>query len=466
MKSIFLAFTLIFCVNITAQDFQYFINPNYEYYFEYDEDPGVYHTFSVVDSLINSESKSYFGHKIKRNDYLLTSSNDSCMIYHGPNVFGHEIKQDLNQNWILKNEWNDSLYLSLDIAIGDSVSIFSKNDLNYFWYRNNNGSGGFLGQTIPFLQFQLKKFQSGVQIDSKIDSLNFKYSQDDGFLNFFDVYQFPNEEIPFTFVGEDSFESGPRLVSNKDLPSWEINDILLYKYVFTSIDVATIFYRHTIDSISETSEKLVYYTSVLEQSIFPYNTIEYEYYNDSIIYLAEDSIFNFPLSNLNNDEVYIQNYRDTLFNTIERQYFEKSLIGFLAGSNCFLPIWEGTGTEVYIEGLGFFYSSSNDGSDFPPTGYSTRLIAYKKGNEIYGDPYQITGNQEITQNRISIYPNPTKNIVRFEIDLDQFELFDLRGKIVLDGSGQKADLSFLENGIYILKVHKDDSIYSQKIIKN
>lgn len=84
----------------------------------------------------------------------------------------------------------------------------------------------------------------------------------------------------------------------------------------------------------------------------------------------------------------------------------------------------------------------------------------------------------ITENNISVFPNPTSNNVSIAIKLTQsedlvFEMFDITGKKLFSkkesiGAGNTTKLVHLEqytSGMYILKITGKDINYSQKVIK-
>ena len=70
-------------------------------------------------------------------------------------------------------------------------------------------------------------------------------------------------------------------------------------------------------------------------------------------------------------------------------------------------------------------------------------------------------------NTFSIYPNPTKSILKVEgIELDKFEIYDSTRKQVMSYINSNfIDISNLSRGIYIAKLFEKDRIYHRKIMK-
>ena len=76
--------------------------------------------------------------------------------------------------------------------------------------------------------------------------------------------------------------------------------------------------------------------------------------------------------------------------------------------------------------------------------------------------------------RMTLYPNPTKGIVRFEKEhsddvLGQFRLFDTKGRLIKEGfcenNNFELDLSDQPNGIYLIEFRNKEKQYTNKIIK-
>ena len=77
-------------------------------------------------------------------------------------------------------------------------------------------------------------------------------------------------------------------------------------------------------------------------------------------------------------------------------------------------------------------------------------------------------------NRMTLFPNPTKGAIRFEMGqpdgvLGHYRLFDLRGTLLMegvcDGNAFDLDLSGRPNGVYLIEFRNKNGVYSNKIIK-
>ncbi|MEM7161387.1 MAG: YCF48-related protein [Bacteroidota bacterium] len=92
-------------------------------------------------------------------------------------------------------------------------------------------------------------------------------------------------------------------------------------------------------------------------------------------------------------------------------------------------------------------------------------VIYSRLNDL------INSNQELLESEISIYPNPSTDIIQIETEyylLDYIEIKDLNGKMCIPKiiSPNQIDISHLEPGIYLLQLKSEDSSTSYKIVKN
>ncbi|MBT2621459.1 MULTISPECIES: T9SS type A sorting domain-containing protein [Chryseobacterium] len=79
-------------------------------------------------------------------------------------------------------------------------------------------------------------------------------------------------------------------------------------------------------------------------------------------------------------------------------------------------------------------------------------------------------NEIVTEKAVSIYPNPTAGYINFNVSsstrLEDVSIYDMSGKLVSQNKivNNKLDLSFLLQGIYILKFNNSE-LKPVKIIK-
>jgi hypothetical protein len=83
----------------------------------------------------------------------------------------------------------------------------------------------------------------------------------------------------------------------------------------------------------------------------------------------------------------------------------------------------------------------------------------------------LSGLSPLTEERLSVYPNPTSCILNLEgiQYYDEIQLLDLQGKLVLSGNQQSKslDISTLEKGVYLLRVTREGKhVQTVKILKD
>lgn len=127
------------------------------------------------------------------------------------------------------------------------------------------------------------------------------------------------------------------------------------------------------------------------------------------------------------------------------------------------PEW--TTREIDLSGLGFngqtvylaFVNTTNDG-------YKLYLddINVRKNDPV--------GIEELTDIQIQVYPNPTTGNLKINCDkkISQVSVFSLEGKLMNEfnyNNGDQIDLSYLNSGVYLLRIEISGSIETIRIIK-
>lgn len=91
---------------------------------------------------------------------------------------------------------------------------------------------------------------------------------------------------------------------------------------------------------------------------------------------------------------------------------------------------------------------------------------------VFGDV--VLSSLDFEKNKITIYPNPSKNILNFstlkDFKIDSAKIFDTTGKLIfntLNSVDNQIDISNLSNGIYFLSLQNNENgSLTQKFIKN
>ncbi len=78
-----------------------------------------------------------------------------------------------------------------------------------------------------------------------------------------------------------------------------------------------------------------------------------------------------------------------------------------------------------------------------------------------------TSINQLSADKFSIFPNPTDGKIYIETSerIKKISVLDIRGKIILETTKNKIDLTNYETGTYILKIKTKNSIFTKTIIK-
>ncbi|MDF1673255.1 MAG: S8 family serine peptidase [Vicingaceae bacterium] len=112
-----------------------------------------------------------------------------------------------------------------------------------------------------------------------------------------------------------------------------------------------------------------------------------------------------------------------------------------------------------------------------PTGNTTYIVTGDDGTCTSNDTITITvtictGVDDLAKNKLSIFPNPTNNIVNVSglENAQQLTLLDVTGKVVYNNTSISTnnitiDISAASKGLYFLQIKTDSGIESYKIVK-
>ena len=126
-------------------------------------------------------------------------------------------------------------------------------------------------------------------------------------------------------------------------------------------------------------------------------------------------------------------------------------------------------------GMGLMAQSLSYEYDYDQAGNRIRrsVVTLTRGDQ-KGDAIPSFTDELPDGNRMTLYPNPTKGVIRFEIGqpdgvLGHYRLFDLKGTLLIEGVCESnafdLDLSGQPNGVYLIEFQNKNKVYSNKIIK-
>ena len=86
-----------------------------------------------------------------------------------------------------------------------------------------------------------------------------------------------------------------------------------------------------------------------------------------------------------------------------------------------------------------------------------------------------TGLNEFTKARFKVSPNPATDLLRLEglegLDVSSLTVTDANGKIVssytdITGNTHELNISLLDNGVYLIRIHHSNSVDVVRFVKN
>lgn len=79
----------------------------------------------------------------------------------------------------------------------------------------------------------------------------------------------------------------------------------------------------------------------------------------------------------------------------------------------------------------------------------------------------FTGINEINQNALNIYPNPSVGSINIDYNerFSTINIINLQGKTILQSNQKNIDISGLENGIYIVQIATENGVLNSKFVK-
>lgn len=276
-------------------------------------------------------------------------------------------------------------------------------------------------------------------------------------LNFFlllnsqNYIPFPLENVIWTIDGDNG-------------SSWS-EPFLNFQTFYTTGDTVINNYNYTkINSKYKTD-----YCFLREANMKVYCRYNFSAYNDTsefILFdfslnLGDTMFFNSPANQNNNTDEYSIVYR-----------VDSVLIGNKYHRTIEMSTWAGL---TFIEGVG-----AKEGlmyNEVPWVDFYEHISCFSINDTIYdvrgsGDTENgkcdiSTGIENIIQNNLNIYPNPSSAYIYIgEVDFAKYELFDLNGQILKTEMNPSINILKLDKGVYFLKVYlNDDTVHVSKIFK-
>ncbi len=183
-------------------------------------------------------------------------------------------------------------------------------------------------------------------------------------------------------------------------------------------------------------------------------------YTDSIYYYSSNNIDTVCYPNLLEWE--ISNAMFTSSFTDASLYNGRMIYDFFM-SDLYCEYW----SNYYVPGLGktYLYMDCTGGGN---PWWLFRLVYYKKGSEEWGNMSLVQVSEIDEEHKIRLYPNPVSSVLHIEklpVSVQQINIIDALGRVVLSSKESEINVEHLEPGIYFLKTQIDDRSITQSFIK-
>lgn len=493
-KILLLSLFLIIINNAFSQDYQIF-KSGYEFY--YKNPSGTLMPVKWNDVQITSDDTTFFSFISVRDTFAF--GFPSCIDTAGGSILGKKAVKTINNKVSFINYQNDSIFFFPYSAINDSWVLFKYSDSSYIEAKMTDlitDSIFHILDTIKVFDLQAKD-ALGNNIANPFNNKQITLAKNNGFVQLFDFYLFPNDEQIYTLAGENWPVNGNYNIDLKLVYDFHPGDE--YHEDFANVQYG----QFGISTYKKTIK-----TCISRDDYCCVNNVNYVW-----LICKQTSVYSNVLGTLTStfqtdtvpDTINFSKLNYLRFNHIPTEFFTdssninlipnilsststyngrtvKSLMNFkyFYMNNCWSePIADpGPYSYDYVQGCGGPYYSSP--MEFLQDYTFNNLVYYKKGSEVWGTPIAADCNalsvEELIKNiEISVYPNPANNQVSFSIE-DYFgnkelkiEIYDYTGKniytIPIIKSLTSINTESLNSGIYFYRVsEKGKTLKSNKFL--
>jgi Secretion system C-terminal sorting domain len=456
---------------------------------------------------VNSGRIAYFNSSVKnikslrfdsvkfQNDSILfpfaviQEINDYCFSPYNASWIGNKVIIKENGENIFFNQNYDSIYINTKANFGDKWIAFQIDDslvIEATILKHDTLSFLTIVDSVKTIGFQVYD-KSMNSIEFEINNMSILMSKHYGFVRTMNFYLFPNiyAEHPF-----DKFEEFNLIGLSK--PEVGIQNLTWFKVNDFQVDDEL----HIIDKSSSWGNSYGY--SITNKAIYRY--LNRKNYPDSIVYIysrkqsieteySDSSSFIFIYDTIKK-RIEKDPYFDKLpeepiiENEITYNYFmtnesplSKMILTGLAFSGtpidtCWYQImFDGCLSDnKYLNGLGGPYYFCTNTFSLGET--ERKLVYYKKGDIIWGNPLSITGIEKFNISKyLCIYPNPASDQIQVhgaKQNITKLEIIDINGKTVLTLNeiiGNNIEISQLSKGLYFVNIYLASEVRIGKFVK-
>ncbi|MFC2131303.1 T9SS type A sorting domain-containing protein [Bacteroidota bacterium] len=489
MKKIIILFLFIICSFwVNAKDYVPIHLADTAFYTGQD-----FNIFAVrIDSvrIINNQKFNFLNRTWNEEDY-------DCIKPNGPSWLGPHFIEVPDSVYYFFNKDNDTINISPLLPLDSSWKFYTSPNGDYYKSTVSRISyEEFLGLSDTVKYFTLNRCDSmGNVVNDEMNGKEFSISKNYGFIQIFDLVNFPESISILTISGKTNPLAGKTFLTPNEIFDFDVGDEFHYvrKWILRfdegeiegngeeiifimeklnstqpyhfSYKIRQDIHDHSYDDITGSIVDTIYTSITNKEYHFYYIFSDKKYIpnepmydtNAHIVYPYSSYIYNFDTSRYNR-RIFTYGLPYSQHDTCWRKYEPMKDLKF-----------------QYIEGCGLFSSESFVDDLEASTWGESNLVYYKKGDKIWGTPLIITSIEEKEYPSYTrVFPNPVSNSEVLNIQSPQpisyVKIIDLLGREIIKQKVEykndfKINLNSIESGVYfILIVDSNNDIQTEKLI--
>lgn len=474
---------------LTAQNYAPFKSDVSKRFFEVGN-PASDEYFFYADSVHTNGSQTTF------HQYYTTQTTDyfedaDCIFWGGGSTMtldttwlGNQIVYNsTSRNLELYNDANDVLHFDFSLTFNDSSLLYQDANNKYFIKYI-----GAQSENVYAVQDSVKKFRVihydllGNVVSSPLHNFEIKLGKNLGLISFFDTYNFPQTETPVQLKGQLNPLVGSYQMTYEELFDWHIGDVLQYRgtyrpanYFDQSVEYRTITITNRVEDVNTVTISFTessFVSDSLPQGL--HNVYNIHYPNPLVIPKNSDLLekpFNRAWTETHPLAFYDEDSTNFCGTDKYALYMTGGFLQYCDSCRCFGPV-DGFGSSYpitrFTKGLGRTYNTEvGYGPIQSLPSYNAELIYYHVNGEQCGAQAFMGINENISE-VLTVFPNPTSDILQTSIAFTACTIYDIHGKKVYisNTNTSKIDVSFLRHGMYTLELVIDQQTIRKNFVKN
>lgn len=407
-----------------------------------------------------------------------------CLTNNGSAGFGAMIFSPVPNHYEFYTSSGDTLRFNL---FADS-SVFFENEAEIYALISEGESEQMVFGNIEMVQsYRIGHYSAGGNpIASTLHDFKIRVGESTGLIDFFQVDNFPQVEMPLTLIGDAGHDQSLTALTSEMIYNFQVGDTIQYKKTYHLVPLQDpnitleISYLNRIFLNRVEEEDSLRYT-VLHQS-FGQSETDVTEWTEELVYYRFDTLSALPFYQRRSEVGFqAESYQEQLF---AANYCGEVRLGLAAESApmsycenhnawCEFDTFGPPPITSYenVVGLGlYFHKVERNGLDFLSTWREiTEVVYFSKGGSSCGLEAILTViNTEQPLLEMTVYPNPNTGLLNVQIASEaktqpsQLAIIDMSGRVVASYPWQSAngvfDISQLASGIYMLQVIGKDGI--------